>query len=228
MSKISKELLQRVMPSQYKGNVTDEMVDNVNQMITDPNFRELYRDNLVSFTSVLQDGKYQVQKYVEAVKFVSHKLTGDSDVAAYTKTFPDRYQRLVDEGADAKTISAYVSAYKKNQLVTKILEQTLVPVHIMNADLFQKAVNQQAYLMMNANSEKVASDAAACLIRELRPPEAKKVELDIGVKEDKGLNELRAATQELVRMQKQQLEAKVLTPQQVAQTKLIEAEVVDE
>ena len=224
---ISKEVLARVMPAKYKGGVTEELLDHINHIVEDDHFKEVYKENLIGFTTVLQDGNYQLQKYVEAVKFVSHKLLGDSDVVAYTKTFPDRYQRLVDDGTDSKGISAYVAAYKKNQLVTKVFEQTITPVHILNAPVLQKAINTQAELMMNARSEKVRSDAAACLIKELRPPETKKLEIDMGIKEDTGLADLRKATEELVRIQKQQLEDRTLTPQQIAQAKLVNAEIED-
>ena len=224
---VTKEVMSRVVPSGYKGGLTDEMMDNINALIDDENFRELYKENLVDWTSVLQGGNYQMSKYVEAVKFVSHKLTGSSDIEAYTKTFPDRYQRLVDEGASSKTISSYVSAYKSNKLVTQILEQTMVPTHILNAGLFQKAINQQAYLMMHGSSDKVKSDAAACLIKELKAPETKKLELDIGVKDDGSLKDLRQATQDLVAMQREMLENKNMTPQEIAHSKLAQQEIED-
>jgi len=220
-SPITKEMLKRCMPAKVHGNLSDEFVLTLNNNITDPNFREIYRENLLGFTAILQEGRYKLQSYVDAVKFVSYKLLGSTDVKAYAQTFPDRYQRLLDAGSDSKTISSYVSAYKnKNQIVSKVFEQSMMPTHIINADLFQKAINSQADLMINARSEKVRSDAANSLLTHLKPPETKKVEVDIGVNQDSGISELRKATQELVRIEKQRIIDKTLTPQEVAQSKL--------
>jgi len=81
-------------------------VETINSLSADPMLREAFRDNLISYTGVLQDGKYKVTDYINAVKYVSYKLLGASNSEAYQKTFPDRWQRLVDEGADSKTISS--------------------------------------------------------------------------------------------------------------------------
>jgi len=221
---VTKDQLLRTLPKQVRSNLTDEILDSLNKSITDPNFREVYRENLLGFTSVIQDGKYKLQSYIDAVKYVTYKFTGSKDIEAYAKTFPDRYQRLVEEGASSKTISSYAATYKKTQLVQKIFEQNMIPVHIFNADIFQKAINVQAQLMVSANSEKVRSDAANSLLSHLKPPEIKKIELDVGIKQDKSLDDLREATRELVEIQKRQLEAKTITPKDVAHSKLIRDE----
>ena len=179
-SPITKDMLKRCLPAKVHTNLSDEFIQSLNSNIVDPNFREVYRENLLGFGSVLQEGRFKLQTYVDAVKFVSYKLLGSTDIEGYAKTFPDRYQRLINEGADQKTISSYVSAYKnKNQIVAKVFEQTMMPTYIVNADLYQKAVNVQADLMMNARSEKVRSDAAGWIMKELKAPEAAKIELEI-------------------------------------------------
>lgn len=228
---LTKEQFKRVLPKNTKVLISDELLTSINSVMTDPQLRENYRENLLSYTGVLADGKYKISSYVEAVKYVSYKLMGSSNVQAYTRTFPDRYQRLVNEGADEKTISAYVAAYNKNQLVNKILEQTLIPTHIINADLYQKAINRLAYLMSNANSEKVQSDSATSLLTHLKMPETTKVELDVNVKQDKSIDALRASTMELVAQQKKMLEAGAMNAKQIAESNLIidmgDAEIID-
>ena len=98
--------------------------------------------------------------------------------------------------------------------------QTMMPVHIINADLHQKAINQLAFLMMNANSEKVQSDSAAKLVDALKPPETQKIELDIGLKEDDSIAELRKATMELVAQQRVSIAAGVAV-KEIAHSKII-------
>lgn len=225
---LTKDQFVRVLPKHVKSRVTDELVDEINGLITDPKLRENYRENLLSYTSVLADGKYKIGDYINAVKYVSYKLLGSSNIEAYSKTFPDRFQRLVQEGADDKTISSYSTAYNKNKLVNLIFEQTLVPSHILNADLYQKALNVQAQLMISAASEKVRSDAANSLLTHLKMPETTKIELDVGIKVDKSIEDLRATTLELVKQQRLMLESGAMNAKEIAHSNLlIEGELDD-
>ena len=121
----------------------------------------------------------------------------------------------------AKDIASYVTAYNKSKLVNLIFEQTLIPSHVLNQDLYQRALNVQADLMINAKSEKVRCDAANSLLTQLKAPEVKKVELDIGVKEDGLIAALRATTLELARQQRLMVESGAMNAQEVAHGKLI-------
>ena len=181
---------------------------------------EAYRDNLLSYTKVMADGRFKVQEYVNAVKYVSHKLMGCTNIEAYTKTFPDKYQRFVAQGVQAKDIASYVTAYNKSKLVNLIFEQTLIPSYVLNQDLYQRALNVQADLMVNSGSDKVRCDAANSLLTHLKMPETQKVELEIGVKEDSSISQLRQATLELARQQRLAMEAGAMNAQEVAHTKI--------
>jgi len=218
---ITIDQFKQVLPKKAKTKLTSEMVDNINKLLVDQQLRENFRENLLSYTGVMAEGRYKLQDYINAVRYVSYKLLGAANIEAYAKTFPDRYQRLVNENADQKTMASYSTAYNKTQLVNKIMEQTLVPSHVLNADVYQKAINVQAELMVTANSEKVRTDAANSLLNHLKMPEVTKIEMDIGVKQDKSIDDLRASTLELVAVQKKIIEAGVQTAEEVAQSKLV-------
>ena len=213
------EQLRGSLPSRLRKNVTQDMVDVVND-IEDGDFREHYRNNVLSFSSILQDGKYKMLDYINAVKFVSYKLLGDSNTIAYSKTFPERYQRLVDKGITGKNIASYSTAYNRNELVNKIMEQALVPVHILNMDLHQEAINVQAELMRSAKSETVKQKAAECLIVQLKAPEAAKVEIDINYKNDV-VDDLRATTRALAQQQMKMIKAGHMSAQEAAHSDII-------
>lgn len=223
------EQFQRALPKQIKMAVTQDIVDSINLTLTDPQLSQNYRENLLSYTSVMRDGKFKIQSYLDAVRYVSFKLLGDSNVLAFAKALPDRYQNFLNTNVSEKDISSYVAAYNKNKLVNLIFEQTLVPSHVLNADLYQKALNIQAQLMVNAVSEKVRTDAANSLLTHLRPPEIKKFELDIGIKQDSSIDELRATTLELVAQQRAMIIGNTMTAQQIAHSKLVitDGELVD-
>lgn len=198
--------VQRAVPANLKRAVSQSMVDTLNNIAADPLVAEEIRNNFISYTGVLKDGKFKTEDYISAVMYVSFKLMGDTNKEAWCKTFPQRYQILVARSASEKEISAHVAAYSKGQLVNKVLEQSMVPTHVLNADLYQKALNVQADLMMNASSEKVRSDAANSILVQLRRPDAVKGEIDVNIKDTSGMNELRNVLGDVARQQRQLLE----------------------
>jgi hypothetical protein len=220
------DMFRQALPDKVKKSINQELIDQINTTLSNPDEFEAYRDNLLSYTRVMSDGRFKVQEYVNAVRYVSFKLMGATNIEAYTKTFPDKYQRFVANGVAAKDIASYVTAYNKSKLVNLIFEQTLIPSYVLNQDMYQKALNVQADLMMTARSEKVRSDAANSLLTHLKPPEVKKVELELGVKEDSSIDALRKATMALAAQQREALKAGAVNAQQVAHSKVI-AEFVD-
>lgn len=227
MDALTLDQFKLALPDKVKKSVNQELIDQINKTLSEPEMFENYRDNLLSYTKVMQDGRFKVSEYVNAVKYVSHKLMGCTNIDAYSKTFPDKIQRFAQQGVASKDIASYVTAYNKSKLVNLIFEQTLIPAYVLNQDLYQKALNVQADLMISANSEKVRTDAANSLLTHLKPPEIKKVELDIGVKEDSSIAQLRQATLELARQQRLAMEAGQINAREAAHSRVIAAEVVD-
>ena len=228
MNELTIDLFKKALPDKVKKSVNQELIDQVNKMLSDPDMYEHYRENMLSYTSVMADGKFKISNYIDAVKYVSHKLMGCTNLLAYTKTFPDKYNGFVAKGVSSSDIASYVTAYNKSKLVNLIFAQTLVPSYVLNADMYQKALNVQAELMVSANSEKVRSDAANSILTHLKMPETQKIELDIGIKQDSSIDALRASTLELVAMQRQMIKAGAMSAGEMAGSKLvIEGEVID-
>lgn len=221
MSALTVDQFRQALPDKVKKSVNQELIDQINTTLSDPDMYEAYRDNLLSYTRVMSDGRFKVTDYISAVKYVSHKLMGCTNIEAYSKTFPDKIARFTAQGVLPKDIASYVTAYNKSKLVNLIMEQTLIPSYVLNQDLYQKALNVQAELMVGAKSEKVRSDAANSLLTHLKMPETQKVELEIGVKEDSAIAALRATTMELARQQRMMLEAGAMNAQEVAHSKLV-------
>lgn len=227
--RLTVEQFKQVMPQNHKGNINTELMEKINDIISDPGMGEVFRENFMSYTHVMRDGKFKVTDYLSAVKYVSFKLMGMTNFESYIKTFPDRYQKFISEGVPSKDIHCYVSAYNKNKLVNLIYEQTLIPTHVLNADIFQKAINVQADLMLNAKSEKVKCDAANSLLNHLKKPESNKIELNLGVGETSVIAELRETTAKLAAQQQQLIKSNMYSAKEIAHAPLtIEGEVVDE
>src|SRR6185503_9025470 len=123
MTQLTVEEFRDAMPAKWKKTINQELIDQVNTTLADPTAYEAYRDNLISYTSVMADGKFKIEQYLDAVRYVSFKLLGNSNIDAYIKTFPARYQAHLTAGTSAKDIASYVSAYNKGKLVNLIFEQ---------------------------------------------------------------------------------------------------------
>lgn len=216
MTVLTVDQFKQVLPDKVKKSVNQELIDQINTTLSDPELYESYRDNLLSYTRVMADGRFKIQNYVDAVKYVSHKLMGCTNHDAYMKTFPAKYQGFINQGVHSKDIASYITAYNKSKLVNLIFEQTLVPSYVLNQDLYQKALNVQADLMVNAKSEKVRTDAANSLLNHLKMPETQKIELDIGVKPDSSIEALRRSTMELVAQQRLMIKAGAMNASEVA------------
>lgn len=218
---ITTEVLKHSLPDKFKNSVNDELLNNINNTLSDPDLYETYRDNFLSYMSVLNDGRYKITDYLNAVKYCTQRLMGKSQIDSYIVTFPDRYNTMIQNGKSSKDISSIVTVYNKSKLVNAIMEQSLIPSYILNQDLYQKAINVQAELMNTATSEKVRSDAANSLLTHLKPPETKKVELDIGLKHGNEVEQLRNVIAELAGKQRKFIEAGVVTAKETAEQKLI-------
>lgn len=183
--------LSSCLPANIKSAATQSLADKINTLTSDPESSEQITRNFVSFTSVLQDGRYKVEDYMNAVHYVSYKLMGNSNKDAYAKTFPIRYQRLMANGTSEKAISAYVAGFNKGKLVAAIMEQAAIPIWILNQAVLQQAINRQAHLMIHAESEKVQTEAANSIMTHVKRPETKQVEINVGFQESDGMKEMK-------------------------------------
>jgi len=223
---LTREQLRQAAPKSLRHNITDELVKTVNDLTFDPEIAEEYRDNVMGYLDVLADGRWKFSDYINAVKYVSYKLRGDTAMQAYTKTFPERVSRLLAKGQ--YDYSGWVTSYSKSKLLIEIINRSMIPTHILNADIYQKAINIQAQLMVTAKSEKVQTDAANSLLNHLRPPENTKLEIDMNIKQQDGIGELTKATLELVKAQKLSIESGARTAKDIAHSAVIvEGEVID-
>ena len=195
------EQVEKALPANLKNAATQSLTDQINNIVSDPIVAEQVRNNFISYTSVLKDGKFKTEDYLHAVTYVSYKLMGDTNQDAYFKTFPQRHAALVARGVTSKDISAYVSAYNKGKLVNLILEQTLVPTWVLNADIYQRAINTQADLMINAQSEMVRTQAANSILTHLAKPKEAGPLINFDMNENSGMTELKSLLLDLAQKQ---------------------------
>ena len=215
--------VEQALPPNLKHMASQQFVDQINNMVADPLVAEQVRNNFISYTSVLRDGKFKTEDYLHAVTYVSFKLMGMSNQDAYFKTFPQRHANLVAKGTSSKDIATYVSAYNRGKLVNLILEQTLVPTWVLNQHMYQEALNTQAELMIHAQSEMVRTTAANSILTHLAKPKEVGPLINLDLRENSGMNELKSMLVAVAKQQKEAIEAGV-SPKVIAEQRLIEGE----
>jgi len=229
MTQMTTEDFKNALPVQMKKNVNQGLIDKVNKIMSNDDDRDMFKDNIIGMSYVLKEGKFKLDSYINAVRYIGFTMMGKTNQESYSLTFPDKMRDWQTKGKTAKDISAGVAIFNKSKLVNLVREAALIPAHIYNADVFQEAINVQAELMRSANSEKVRSDAANSLLTHLKRPETQKVELDIGVKEDSAIAALRDTTAKLVEQQRSMIGSQAMSAKEVAEQRMviIEGEVED-
>ena len=233
---VTKEELASCMPGKLKMRVTDEFIDMYNDALrdTDSELVYVFKENFITYSKVLESSKFSMEQYINAVRYVSFKLMGFTNRDSYKMTFPDRFDRLMThyrtKGFDDDfiwnyKISPHVVAYNKNAIVNQIMEQTIIPTHVLNQGMYQEALNTQAELMKSARSEMVRATAANSILTQLKPPETAKLEIDMKVTESDAIKDLRSITQELAAAQRLAIASGAKTSLEIAESKIIEAEV---
>lgn len=224
-NRLTVEQLREHMPPRQRTNINQGLVDTLNQVMDEPEFRDQFRENLLGWADALQDPNTTMPGYIAAVKYVSFKMMGFTNEAAWIKTFPERHKRLIEEDKPAAHLRGLVSAYNKGKLVTQLMRQSIIPTWILNYDKFQHAVNVQATIMTDSSvSPKVRSDAANSLLTHLKQPEAKDVNIAVEVKQDETITKLSEAMAALAEKQRQAIEDGVMTAEEVAEAMIIEGE----
>jgi hypothetical protein len=223
--------VQDSLPAGQKGHITQDMVNQLNALSKDPEEARYIRENFISFSQVLQEGRFKLGDYVRAVMYVSHKVMGKSNLDAYKATFPDRYKQMVSDGRSGKDIASYVAAYNKGKLVNLVYERAMIPTWVLNQDMFQSALNTQYEIMNDVSvSDKVRVEAANSLLTHLKKPESNKAELKVDIGLNDGMKALEKRLAEMADVQLKTIEGRAMSVEDVAALPLNipEAEIVDE
>lgn len=208
---------QESLPAGQKGHITQDMVNQLNALSKDPEEARYIRENFISFSQVLTEGRFKLGDYVRAVMYVSHKVMGKSNLESYKQTVPDRYQQLVADGRSSKDIAAYVSAFNKGKLVNLVYERSAIPTWVLNQDMFQRALNVNYDIMNDVLvSDKVRVEAANSLLTHLKKPEVNKAQLNIDIAMNDGMKALEQRLAEMAEVQLKTIEGSTMSVEEIA------------
>ena len=77
MTEITLDQLRQSLPRAHRNLASDDLVEKFNAAATGEEADEL-RSNLLGYIDVLREGKFKIEDYISAVKYVSYKLMGMS------------------------------------------------------------------------------------------------------------------------------------------------------
>lgn len=226
---ITIDQVKEALPSGLRVVVTDDLVNKLNLLQSeDANTAKTIKENFFSYLKVLQEGKFKLEDYLTAVKYVSYKVMGYNNRESYIKTFPNRYKSYLASNLPMKDIDSLIASYNRGKLVNLILEQTLIPTWILNQDIYQEAINTQAELMRNAKSERVRMQAADSILTHLaRPEAAKDAQINLNVNAGDAIKELKQTLVSLAQKQ-QELIRQGITAKEIAEQRIIDGEYREE
>jgi hypothetical protein len=156
--------------------VTEETLDEINKLATDPDYGEEFLDSYLTHLNVLKDAvRADHRQYLNAIKFFTLVESGNSLTDSYIKVFPERFdkrrQNFPKEEQKKDIMRSEASRFNRSVLVNEIRKVAAIPVQLIHRHLLHEAILEQANLMKNARSEMVRQRAGATLITELKPTE---------------------------------------------------------
>ena len=129
-------------------------------------------DNLITFKDVLLSSKCKMSTYINAVHYITHKLSGLDNYQSYCLVFSEQVDQFYQDGLTESDVRKKANAFNATKLVGRIAEVSLIPSYILNNHLFQEALNVQVSIMRDdLVSPKVRSDAAKEVLRHTQIPE---------------------------------------------------------
>ena len=225
---LTREDLVEALPPRMRKTLNDAAYNAVVDALSDKDEFERFKENFISYTIVLQEGKYTTQQYIDAIKYVSFKNMGYTNVDAFRRTFPEKIKRYKAEGKSDAEVHNFVSGFNRSKLVTAVIERTVIPLHVLNQEYAQKAITRLVRVMAESNNDLAVVKAADSLLNHLKPPVETKVTLDIGVQETSAIQDLKEETKRLASLQKEMIDNGTFTARQVAEMRVVgEAQFVE-
>lgn len=176
--------------------------------------KEDYLEKVLSFSSVLRNGRFRVPDYLKAVQYVTYRMAEMTIMESWSLTFPERMYRDGERKPEG-TISALCYTYDKNAMVQKLLGQVQMPLHAMMMTERYKAA-QKLFELMNDPDQtpRIQMESADKLLNHIKLPEAQSIEIDVNVN-DGTLRDIGATLDSIAQLAKAKIEQGLVTATQV-------------
>lgn len=227
---LSIEQVRGSVPRSFRKHITEDFLDKLEDSLKGEDIANIIKENFLTYSNVLQgcDKNVNIWDYVNAVKFISYKIMGYSIDEAYKKVFPHKVETLIAEGK-LNFINKYANSYNKNKIVNKIYEQTLIPSYVLNAPLFQRALNVLASMIENDEVRGMAKvKACEAILNYTKPPEIAKAEVTVNVQQSDAISDLREVAEAFAKNMRMSISDGKMSAQDIIDTKIIDVPAIEE
>jgi hypothetical protein len=184
---ITREKIEKLLPKGSNYKVTDEVLSLIDNIEKDTGLLQEYaEESILNNLPILREVRVSFKDYVDAVKYVQLKQNMSNN-EAWELTFPDKYSKLVQEG---RWNSSHVSYYNSRPIVVKLEAQKLLDYKALYAPVFYQQIQVQSRLAAgtdangNPTSGTVQQLASKTLLELLKPEEANKLDITIGLDDE--------------------------------------------
>ena len=231
---VTKEDLQNAIPDR-KNAITDELVDLINQIQTEPEFQgETMVQTMITYQNALKGARVSMRAYINAIRFCAYLVSmNDNYTEAYKRTFYDT--DFVKVRANVSTsdpryaeLTSAASRYRRSKLVVDILTLSQVPLDMLFTGGRYKAMAVLIETMTTAKLDRDRIQAARSVL-EMSKSDVIKVNLDVGVTESSAIASLKTQLAEMAAQQVALLNSGTTSLKELGGLKPIEdAEIVNE
>lgn len=216
----SVQQIKKMVSKKHRAYITEDFVTDLNHLSTDPELARVYKENFLTYINVMQDGKWSIPEYIHAVKFVSLKLMGYDNTKAYSIVFPERAEKLTKNG---QQIGAFSCMYAKSKLVVAIFKQSIIPSYVLNAPLYQDALNELAKMIKDP-AIKGMTKVKACeaILNATKQPDVVEGNINISVESSNTISDLRDITEQLAETFRNAVSNKTASLSSVTNTNIID------
>jgi len=173
-------------------------------------------DDLISYTKVLEEGRFSVDQYINAVRFVSYQMMGYNNTESYLKVFPEKLGTLYTD--------KYAAKYNKSKLVTELHKLVVVPEYLTHMHLRNQALKVQTDLMLSAKSEMVKHLASKTILEMTKPPEENYMQVDVNVKKDDSIEAIEQALYQTATKLVKGIQDKQVTAKEILETDIMDVD----
>ena len=145
---ITREKLKKFLPKGSSTQVTDEVLEAINNMERDTGLpQNLLEEDVMSYLHLVgKIGGVGIGELVNAIKYCNLKRNR-SNKEAWAIVFPKKYDELTEAG---KPVDNFVSMYNGSKLVVAIDKEMIIPVYVQYSAYRHAAINKQ-YQLMNGD-----------------------------------------------------------------------------
>ena len=65
------EVVKKLLPKSHRTLITQEFLDKVEKSVNDSAIAEGFKDNFITYLNVLHSGRYKMEDYIAAIKYIS-------------------------------------------------------------------------------------------------------------------------------------------------------------